>query len=98
MTLQKDPEGMEIRYLNQKAVFSDKHVLEIGSGDGRLTWRVAPSAGHVTGIDLDADALHAAATDCPANLRDKVWFAQAGSQDLPFPHETFNIAMLAWSF
>jgi ubiquinone/menaquinone biosynthesis C-methylase UbiE len=98
MMLQKDPEGTEIRFLNQTVVFRDKRVLEIGSGDGRLTWRYANSAGHVTGIDLDADALRVAASDCPTNLRDNVWFVRAGSLNLPFPRETFEISILAWSF
>ena len=98
MTIQKDPEGMEIRYLNQTVVFTDKRVLEIGSGDGRLTWRYAHYAGHVIGIDPDADALRIAASDCPANLRNNVWFVRAGSSCLPFPREMFDVAILAWSF
>jgi ubiquinone/menaquinone biosynthesis C-methylase UbiE len=98
MTLQKDPEGMEIRHLNHSAVFTDKRVLEIGSGDGRLTWRYAHSAGCVTGIDLDEDALRIATTDRPNNLHETVSFVRASSLELPFPRETFDIAILAWSF
>jgi ubiquinone/menaquinone biosynthesis C-methylase UbiE len=98
MTLQKDPEGTEIRFLNQAVILANKHILEIGTGDGRLTWRVANSAGHVTGIDLDADALRVAASVCPTNIRDNVLFVRAGSLNLPFPRETFDIAILAWSF
>jgi ubiquinone/menaquinone biosynthesis C-methylase UbiE len=98
MTLQKDPEGIETRYLNQSAIFTDQNVLEIGSGDGRLTWRYAHSASRVTGIDPDADTLRTAASDCPVNLHETVSFVRASSLDLPFPHETFDIAILAWSF
>jgi ubiquinone/menaquinone biosynthesis C-methylase UbiE len=98
MTLQKDPEGKETFYLNQSAVFTDKRVLEIGSGDGRLTWRYAHSTGRVTGIDMDADALRVAATDRPANLYETVSFVRASSLDLPVPRGTFDIAILAWSF
>jgi ubiquinone/menaquinone biosynthesis C-methylase UbiE len=98
MTLQKDPEGTEIRYLDQLALPTDQHVLEIGSGDGRLTWRYAHSAGRVTGIDLDADALKVAVADCPADLRGSVAFARASSLDLPFPRDLFDTAILAWSF
>ncbi len=98
MTLQKDPEGNEIRHLNQSALFTNQRVLEIGSGDGRLTWRYAHSTGRVTGIDPDADALKIAVTDCPPGLSETVSFARACSLDLPFPQETFDIAILAWSF
>jgi ubiquinone/menaquinone biosynthesis C-methylase UbiE len=98
MTLEKDPEGLEIRYLNQSAIFTDKRVLEIGSGDGRLTWRYAHSAGRVTGIDLDADAMRVATTDRPATLHETVSFVRASSLELPFPCKTFDIVILAWSF
>jgi len=97
MPIQKDPERTEVRQLQQLVDFSGKHVLEIGCGDGRLTWRYAHSAGSVTGIDPDAEALKAAVHACPANLRETVTFARASSLDLPFPHETFDIAILAWS-
>jgi len=98
MACQKDPEGIETCYLNQSAVFTNQHVLEIGSGDGRLTWRYAHSAGRVTGIELDAEALRTATKDRAESLRDRVAFVRANSLDLPFPRETFDIAILAWSF
>jgi len=98
MPLQKDPEGMEIRYLNQSAVFANQRVLEIGSGDGRLTWRYAHSAGRVTAIDVAVDALRVAATDRPADLHETVSFVGASSLNLPFPRDTFDIAILSWSF
>jgi ubiquinone/menaquinone biosynthesis C-methylase UbiE len=98
MTLQKDPEGIETCYLNQTADFTNQHVLEIGSGDGRLTWRYAHSASRVTGIDLDAQAQRTAASDRPADLHNKVAFVRANACNLPFPCEKFDIAILAWSF
>jgi ubiquinone/menaquinone biosynthesis C-methylase UbiE len=98
MTLQKDPEGTETYYLNLADNFMNQHVLEIGCGDGRLTWRYAHNAGRVTGIDLEADDLQVAAAECPVDLREKVSFVQANSLDLPFPRETFDKAILAWSF
>jgi ubiquinone/menaquinone biosynthesis C-methylase UbiE len=97
MPIQKDPERTEVQHLHQLVDFSGKHVLEIGCGDGRLTWRYAGTAARVTGIDPDADALQAASRDCPADLRGFVSFARASSLTLPFPRETFDIAVLAWS-
>jgi ubiquinone/menaquinone biosynthesis C-methylase UbiE len=98
MTLQKDPEGTETDHLKTAAVFSGRHVLEIGCGDGRLTWRYAPSARRVTAIDPDSEALKAAVMACPDALRQTVSFVGASSLNLPFPRETFDIALLAWSF
>ena len=50
MTIRSDPENSEIRALFDLVDFCGKHVLEIGCGDGRLTWRYAEAAAHVTGI------------------------------------------------
>ena len=98
MVLQKDPEGTETRHLNQSTRLAGQRVLEIGCGDGRLTWRYAHSARRVTGIDPDAETLQAALADRPAELQDTVSFVRASSIDLPFPPEVFDRAILAWSF
>lgn len=97
MTFQKDPEKSEIKYLRKLADFGGKHVLEIGSGEGRLTWRYAGSARRVTGVDPDRDSLRVAYYDMPPILRPTTTFVCASALSLPFPHETFDIALLAWS-
>jgi ubiquinone/menaquinone biosynthesis C-methylase UbiE len=98
MTVQKDPEGTEIKRLMEFAVFAGQNVLEIGCGEGRLTWRVAPLCSRLTGIDPQADALRVAAVERPDNLRETVRLVRASALDLPFPHETFDIVILSWSF
>jgi ubiquinone/menaquinone biosynthesis C-methylase UbiE len=98
MTLHKDPEETETRHLKQAADLAGKEVLEIGCGDGRLTWRYAHAARGVTGIDPDAEALKTARVDRPASLQDTVSFVQASARVMPFPSETFDITILAWSF
>lgn len=98
MALKKDPEGTETRLVNQTANLTNQSVLEIGCGDGRLTWRYAHSARRVNGIDLDGDVLKTAYADRPAALQGTVAFIRASSLDLPFPRETFDRAILAWSF
>jgi ubiquinone/menaquinone biosynthesis C-methylase UbiE len=97
MTLQKDPEGREIKYLHAFVDFTNKRVLEIGCGEGRLTWRYARRARSVTGLDLDHDALRVASVDRPRDLTESIYFTESDSVNLPFPRETFDIAILAWS-
>ncbi|HEX6268662.1 MAG TPA: class I SAM-dependent methyltransferase [Anaerolineales bacterium] len=98
MTIQQDPERNEIKYLHKFADFAGQHILEIGCGEGRLTWQYAKEARSVIGIDLDADALRVAVIDKPSDLKNKVCFSYADSEHLPFAKETFAIALLAWSF
>jgi ubiquinone/menaquinone biosynthesis C-methylase UbiE len=82
----------------RKAVdFSGKRVLEVGCGEGRLTWQYARETRSTVGIDLDADALRVATIDRHSDLENRVFFARALSEQLPFPKETFDIAVLAWS-
>jgi ubiquinone/menaquinone biosynthesis C-methylase UbiE len=98
MTLQKDPERNESRYLHRFAELTDKRVLEIGCGEGRLTWQYAKSTKSTVAIDLDADGLRVALYDRPADLAQRIQFARAQSENLPFSKETFDLAVFAWSF
>lgn len=97
MTLQTDPERNEIKYLHQFVNFTNKRVIEIGCGEGRLTWQYATNIRFSVGIDLDADALRVGTIDRPSDLNNKVLFSQAESERLPFRKEIFDIAVLAWS-
>jgi len=97
MTTQHDPEGVETKYLHKVANLADAHVLEIGSGDGRLTWRYAASARQVTAIDPDPARLSTARRECPRELRSKLALAQVKAEALPFRSATFDLAILAWS-
>jgi ubiquinone/menaquinone biosynthesis C-methylase UbiE len=97
MTVQKDPERNESKYLHTFADFTNKRVLEVGCGEGRMTWQYARGTRETVGIDLDTDALRIANVDRPSDLEHKVLFASAASEYLPFSKETFDIAVLAWS-
>ena len=98
MTVQKDRERNETKHLHKFADFTEKRVLEIGCGEGRLTWQYAKETRVAFAIDLDADALRVATIDRPADLESRVYFSLAKSEQLPFSKETFDRAILAWSF
>jgi ubiquinone/menaquinone biosynthesis C-methylase UbiE len=97
MTLQKDPERNETKYLHQFADFTSRRVLEVGCGEGRMTWQYAQGTQLTIGIDPDRDALRVATVDRPSDLQNKILFACAESQSLPFANKTFDLAVLAWS-
>ena len=97
MTIQKDAERNEPKYLHRFVDFAGKRVLEVGCGEGRLTWQYAKETRLTVGIDLDQDALRVATIERPSDLKDRVQFSRAMSEQLPFSKETFDIAVLAWS-
>ena len=101
MTVQTDPEGTERKLLLRYADFSGKpwkRVLEVGCGDGRLTWHYARAAAGVVGVDLHPDDLRLAVADRPADLAQRVHFARADAEHLPFRRDSFDLAIFAWSF
>jgi ubiquinone/menaquinone biosynthesis C-methylase UbiE len=97
MTLQKDSERSESKYLHKLVDFANKRVLEVGCGEGRMTWQYANAARVTIGIDPDVDALRIAKLDRSSDLENKVLFSCADSEYLPFSKETFDLAILAWS-
>ena len=97
MTFQKDAEKNETKILHRLVDFSGQRVLEVGCGEGRLTWNYASAARQVIGIDPDPNAVRVANYDMPFELRKTTAFACASSLHLPFLHETFDIALLSWS-
>ena len=99
MTIRSDPENNEIRALFDLVDFSGKHVLEIGCGDGRLTWRYAEAAAHVTGIDPFEAAIGRANAHQPDMLRDQIEFNHIDFEDFAAAHESnmYDIVILSWS-
>jgi ubiquinone/menaquinone biosynthesis C-methylase UbiE len=97
MGLQKDPEGFEKKILHKFVDLTNKRILEIGCGEGRLTWKYAGASDLTVGFDPDHDSLRVAQADSPPDLRRHVHFAQASASHIPFSTETFDIAVLAWS-
>ena len=76
MAIRIDPENNETRALFDMVNFSGQHVLEIGCGDGRVTWRYADKAAHVTAIDPAAKQIALAREQLPSQLQDRIEFQQ----------------------
>ena len=95
----KDPEGNQTVALHKMADFTGRRVLEIGAGDGHLTWRYAEKTAQVTAIDPNPDKIAAAVENMPAHLRGRVKFITAGLAEFtPSPDEPeFDIALFGWS-
>jgi 2-polyprenyl-3-methyl-5-hydroxy-6-metoxy-1,4-benzoquinol methylase len=99
MTIRSDPENNEIRALFDMVDFSEKHVLEIGCGDGRLTRRYAEAAALVTAIDPFEESIGRAIKNQPDTLQDRVEFLHTAFEKFAEVRESemFDTAILSWS-
>ena len=99
MAIRTDPEENETRALLDVANFGGQHVLEVGCGDGRLTWRFADKAARVTAIDPSAKQIALARAALPGRLRDRVEFQAIAFEDFAAanPPAAFDVVLLSWS-
>lgn len=93
----RDPENFEGITLHRFVDVSNQRILEVGCGEGRLTWKYAGASSLTVGFDPDHSALRVARADSPHDLRGHVHFTGASAIHIPFAKETFDIAILAWS-
>ena len=93
----RDPENNEIKFLQLYAPQPGGRVLDIGCGDGRLTWFFTGDADLVVGTDITIEYLQSAYAERPDVMRAQVGFAAVQGEALSFPDETFDLAIFSWS-
>ena len=97
MPTEIDPAGAMPRAILKAVDFREARVLEIGAGDGRLTFQYAAEARSVVAIDTKEPEIRAA-IQCPrVDSRGDVRFLCASATALPFSAERFEIVLLASS-
>ena len=97
MATEVDPAGVMPRAILKAADLRDARVLEVGAGDGRLTFQYASEPRSVVAIDTKEPDIRAA-SQCPGvELRGDVQFLCASATALPFSAEQFGIVLLASS-
>ena len=97
MTKLLDPEGAHIAALRRLSDFSDRRVLELGCGDGRLTLGIANDAAHVCAFDPDAEAVDRARRSLPGELADRVAYQVASGKEIEIKPHSFDLVLFSWS-
>jgi 2-polyprenyl-3-methyl-5-hydroxy-6-metoxy-1,4-benzoquinol methylase len=96
-TVRQDPENSELAALYEfVGSFAGKRVLEIGCGNGRLTFQYAHQAQLVHAIDPSEKKISEAREKSPAHLRDRLEFWDVGIENF-FAPKKYDIALLSWS-
>ncbi len=97
MAVRIDPDGVETGILHELVDFQGKDVLEVGCGDGRMTWRFADAAKSVFAIDPAEPLVAMARGRTPPSLRSSVAFEVADVATLDLPTAAYDVAVIAWS-
>jgi ubiquinone/menaquinone biosynthesis C-methylase UbiE len=95
-----DSEGAHLAAILRAADFRDKRVLEVGSGEGRLTWGFAPLTASVLAFDPAEDVVAAAraeCAECPDEVREKVRFEVARAEEIEVPPSSVDLVFFSWS-
>lgn len=91
-----DPDEVETR-VHSLVDFHGKDVVEVGCGDGRLTWRYAKHTASVLAFDPEPELIEFAREQMPPEVRLKVTFQTANIEEIERPEGAFDIALLSWS-
>ena len=92
-----DPEGAHLAALRRLGDFSDRRVLELGCGDGRLTLGIAAEASSVFAFDPDAEAVGKARGSLPAELVERVRYEVASGSAIGVEPSSFDLVVFSWS-
>lgn len=95
MTYVIDPEGVETTVITQLATLEGADVLEVGCGDGRVTWRYADDAASVLGVDLNPAKISEASAATPERLRSKVTFRVGDINQMVLPGDSFDAVIFS---
>ncbi|HKD32673.1 MAG TPA: class I SAM-dependent methyltransferase [Gaiellaceae bacterium] len=92
-----DPDGVELETILGLVDLRDRQVVEVGCGDGRLSFACAQAGAHVFGFDPDEDAIEVARAGTPRSLRKRVSFEVADAAEIDLPSRKFDLALFSWS-
>jgi ubiquinone/menaquinone biosynthesis C-methylase UbiE len=90
-------DDLELRGLRAERFFRGKEVLDIGTGNGRLAWLIAPMARSVVGVDPDPNGIREASREARRRGVRNARFKVSIAQDLGVGDERFDTAVFSWS-
>ncbi len=97
MPLVVDPDGVEIATIRELVDLGGRRVLDVGCGDGRLSFVVARHGATVFGLDPDEDSVAVARDETPRELRRRVRFEAAHAAEIELPKGEFDLVLFSWS-
>jgi ubiquinone/menaquinone biosynthesis C-methylase UbiE len=97
MNIEYDPENIELKEMLKLVDISNKKVLDVGCGRGRVTIKIAKKAKEVYAIDVDRESIITARKRV-SNLKLKnVKFDIMNSDKINYPNRFFDVVLCPWS-
>ena len=92
-----DPDGAELVTIHGLVDLDGKRVVDVGCGDGRLSFACAQAGARVFGFDPDEEAIELARSNTPSELRQRIRFVVADAAEIDLPRRKFDLALFSWS-
>ena len=92
-----DPDGVELSTISELVELRGRNVVDVGCGDGRLTFACAEAGARVFGFDPDAEGIERARAETPRGLHKSVSFEVADAAEIDLPRRKFDLALFSWS-
>lgn len=98
MPLVMDPQGKEIRALENITAWKGRRLLEIGCGEGRLTLRLAAfGPSKIEAIDPEPGNIRRARKRLPERHAKRIAYHIGHAEKLRYPADRFDVVVFAWS-
>jgi ubiquinone/menaquinone biosynthesis C-methylase UbiE len=92
-----DPDGVEPVTIQELVVLRGLQVVDVGCGEGRLSFACAEAGADVFGFDPDEDEIARARAETPRSLRKSVRFEVGDAAEIDLPPRKFDLALFSWS-
>jgi 2-polyprenyl-6-hydroxyphenyl methylase/3-demethylubiquinone-9 3-methyltransferase len=92
-----DPDGVELETIRGLVELRGLRVLDVGCGEGRLSFACAREGADVVGFDPDEESVAVARAETPNALRSRLRFEVAHAREIELPKGEFDLALFSWS-
>ena len=92
-----DPDGVELATLHSLVDLRGVRVLDVGCGEGRLSFACAREGADVLAFDPDEEVVATARAETPRELRKRLRFEVAHAREIELPKGEFELALFSWS-
>ncbi len=92
-----DPDGVELATIRSLVDLRGLRVLDVGCGEGRLSFACAREGADVLAFDPDEEVVATARAETPRELRKRLRFEVAHAREIELPKGEFELALFSWS-